>query len=670
MAATLYDVSSSSDSLKRAIYPISERHEWLEADGLGGFASGTTSGIRTRRYHALLLAATTPPSGRVVLVNGMDAWIKIGTESYAISSQRYGPTIVYPDGYSHVKEFRFDPWPTRLLEFRPGNFIRHELFVPHGRSAVVLSWRFDGDPIPGATLVVRPLLSGRDFHSLHRQNSAFKFDATLAGEEVVWQPYAQLPSIFARSNGSYRQAPDWYRNFFYFEERNRGLNDVEDLASPGIFEWDLTKGSAILTFATESEAIGKRGTSCADLVTALQIEERAARETNAIDKNGRQTNQRLEQSVDSYFVKRGSGKTVIAGYPWFGDWGRDTFIALRGLALATGRFEAARDILLEWSQAVSEGMLPNRFPDRGETPEFNSVDASLWYIIAVDDFIHAAGPNIATNDVIGKLTLAIEAILAGYCAGTRFGIRAEPDGLLAAGVKGTQLTWMDAKVNGYVVTPRIGKPVEVQALWLNALSIASRFSKRWSQILEQGKLSFEARFWNEELGFLSDVVDVNHQPGKIDYTFRPNQIFAVGGLPLVVLSEPKARRVVDAVESRLWTRMGLRSLASNEPGYSPHYEGDPGHRDTSYHQGTVWPWLTGAFVEAWVRVRGDTDEAKTQARAKFLAPLLDHLDDAGLRHVSEIADAEPPFMPRGCPFQAWSLGELLRLDRRVLGGTV
>jgi predicted glycogen debranching enzyme len=666
MSAPLNNASNLIDSLERTIYPISERHEWLEADGLGGFASGTTSGIRTRRYHALLLAATTPPSGRTVLVNGMDAWIKVGPETYAISSQRYGPTIVYPDGYSHVKEFRLDPWPTRLLEFRPGCFIRHQLFVPHGRPAVILSWEFDGDPIPGATLVVRPLLSGRDFHSLHRQNAAFKFDATIEGEEIVWHPYSLLPSIFARSNGNYRQAPDWYRNFFYSEERNRGLNDVEDLAAPGIFEWDLTKGKAFLTFATESGAMGPRDVPCAELAATLQIEERALREAVAIEKKGTESDSRLDRSIDSYFVKRGSGKTIIAGYPWFGDWGRDTFIALRGLALATGRLEVARDILLEWSHAVSEGMLPNRFSDQGETPEFNAVDASLWYIVAVDDFIRTARPDLATKEAIAELTDAVEAILTGYSAGTRFGIQADADGLLAAGEKGTQLTWMDAKVNGYVVTPRIGKPVEVQALWLNALSIGSQFSKKWGLILDQGKLSFMARFWNEERGFLADLVDVNHQPGTIDVTFRPNQIFAIGGLPLVLLPEPMARRVVDAVEARLWTPMGLRSLAPNEPGYSPHYEGDPGHRDTSYHQGTVWPWLIGAFVEAWVRVRGNSEEAKTEARTKFLTPLFEHLKDAGLGHISEIADAEAPFTPRGCPFQAWSLGELLRLERRVL----
>jgi predicted glycogen debranching enzyme len=668
MATTEFDASSPNNSAKQGVYPVSELHEWLEADGLGGFASGTTSGIRTRRYHALLLAATTPPSGRMVLVNGLDAWIKIGGESYAISSQRYGPTIVYPDGYSHVKEFRLDPWPTRLLEFQPGKFIRNELFVPFGRPAVILSWRFVGDPVPGASLVVRPLLSGRDFHSLHRQNSSFKFEATVTGEEVIWQPYAQVPQIFARSNGTYRQAPDWYRNFFYVEEWNRGLTGVEDLATPGIFEWDLTEAPAILTFSTDGDALGKRDTLCTELVATIQLEERLRRQTELDSTNvvPSENDSRLVKAVDSYFVKRGKGKTIIAGYPWFGDWGRDTFISLRGLAITTGRLETARDILLEWSHAVSEGMLPNRFPDQGETPEFNSVDASLWYIIAVDDFLNCADSNLAPSDVVEQLTGAIEAILSGYYAGTRFAIRADSDGLLAAGVKGTQLTWMDAKVNGYVVTPRIGKPVEVQALWLNALVIGNRFSKRWGPIFDRGKEAFEARFWNQEIGCLADLVDVNHQPGTIDLTFRPNQIFSVGGLPLVLVSEQHARQIVDAVESQLWTPMGLRSLARNEPGYAPHYEGDPGHRDTSYHQGTVWPWLIGPFVEAWVRVRGNSADAKSEARTKFLAPLLKHLDEAGIGHISEIADAEAPFTPRGCPFQAWSLGELLRAEK-ILG---
>jgi predicted glycogen debranching enzyme len=315
-------------------------------------------------------------------------------------------------------------------------------------------------------------------------------------------------------------------------------------------------------------------------------------------------------------------------------------------------------------------MVPNRFPDSGESPEFNAVDASLWYLVAVHEYFQTPG-NAVDRAVRDRLREAVEEILAGYSAGTRFKIRSDDDGLLAAGVPGVQLTWTDAKVDDWIVTPRIGKPVEVQALWLNALHVGTQLSTggqaaRWGQLFERGRASFRARFWYEAGGYLHDVVDADHRPATTDSTFRPNQIFAVGGLPLSLLEGAQARRVVDAVEARLFTPLGLRSLAPGLPGYAPRYEGGVRQRDGAYHEGTVWPWLMGPFVEAWIRVRGGTSEAKRAARERFLAPLLRHLDEAGLGHVSEIADGDPPHTPRGCPFQAWSVGELLRLMHGVL----
>jgi predicted glycogen debranching enzyme len=362
------------------------------------------------------------------------------------------------------------------------------------------------------------------------------------------------------------------------------------------------------------------------------------------------------------------GKTIIAGYPWFADWGRDTFISLRGLCLAAGRLDEARDILVAWAATVSSGMLPNRFPDHGEQPEFNSVDASLWFVIAVHEYLDACTGRYQKAEGGDEQTLrdAVASILTGYANGTRFGIRQDADGLLAAGEPGVQLTWMDAKVGDWVVTPRIGKPVEVQALWLNALAFASTWDARWRTPLEQGLKSFRERFWNAERDCLFDVVDVDHRNGTKDPALRPNQIFAVGGLPLPMLDGIRARQVVDAVEQHLWTPAGLRSLAPDEPGYAPHYQGGVRERDGSYHQGTVWPWLTGAFVEAWLRTHGDDAAARREARARFLDPLLARMSAAGLGHISEIADGDPPFAPRGCPFQAWSVGEALRLDRVIL----
>jgi predicted glycogen debranching enzyme len=313
-------------------------------------------------------------------------------------------------------------------------------------------------------------------------------------------------------------------------------------------------------------------------------------------------------------------------------------------------------------------MLPNRFPDRGETLEFNSVDASLWFVIAVHDLFERSGRTGFALSSSDRATLdaAVDAILTGYVAGTRFGIRLDEDGLVAAGVPGQQLTWMDARIGDQVITPRIGKPVEIQALWLNALSLASTRSPRWATLFAGGKASFEARFWNDATGCLRDVIDVDHRAGTADPTLRPNQIFALGGLPVTLVSDDRARRALDTIESQLWTPIGLRSLAPTAPGYIGRYGGSVESRDGAYHQGTVWPWLVTPFVEAWVRARGRRPSVIAEARERFLAPLLRHLDDHGLGHVSEIADGDHPHTPNGCPFQAWSVGELLRLDRIVL----
>jgi predicted glycogen debranching enzyme len=372
----------------------------------------------------------------------------------------------------------------------------------------------------------------------------------------------------------------------------------------------------------------------------------------------------LDRAAQAYLVRRGEGKTVIAGYPWFGDWGRDTFIALRGLCLAREDYETARSILCEWAGAVSQGMLPNRFADRaGEPPEYNSVDASLWFVVTAQELMASTALSAGDRQ---KLERAILEIVHGYAVGTRFGIAVDEDGLLKAGAPGVQLTWMDAKVGDWVVTPRRGKPVEIQALWLSALGHAGRLDPHLEPLRERARLAFARRFWNPERHMLFDVIDVDHISGSTDSACRPNQIFAAGGLPVSLLPAEQVRAVVDAVERELWTPLGLRSLERHHPDYEPHYLGDVRTRDGAYHQGTVWPWLIGPFVEAWIKVRGSTTEAKLQARSRFVTPLREHLQQAGLGHVSEIADAEFPHVPRGCPFQAWSLGELLRLERKVL----
>jgi predicted glycogen debranching enzyme len=626
--------------------------EWLEADGLGGFASGTVDGIRTRRYHALLLAATTPPSGRMVLVNGLDASLTVSGATMPVSRQRYTPGVDVPADPLPLADFSLEPWPRWTWPVAGGQLV-HELFVPRGSATVVLRWQWTG-PARDARLTVTPFLSGRDFHALHRKNPDFNFTPLSARDSQKWTPYPGVPPVIARSNGAYRHDPQWYLHFLYDEEQARGVDFIEDLAAPGHYEFDLAAGPAVLIFSTT----GLNPTATApDLARQFELDETRRRAAFATPHH---------RSADAYIVQRDVGRTIIAGYPWFGDWGRDTFISLRGLCLATGRLDDARDILTAWAGYVSQGMLPNRFPDVGDAPEYNSVDASLWYIIVVHEYLQLA-PGAGEDSVGETLLTAVDAILNGYCNGTRFGIVADSDGLLACGQPGVQLTWMDAKVGDWVVTPRIGKPVEVQALWLNALALAARRNAQWHFLFVRGLTAFHDRFWNEAKGCLYDVIDADHRAGTVDDRVRPNQLFAVGGLPLTLVQGDRARRLLQTVQDRLWTPMGPRSLAPGEPEYAATYQGDLLTRDGEYHQGTVWPWLAGAFVEAWVRLHGNTPEVKQQARTLFL-DTLSGLDQLGLRHVPEIADATEPFTARGCPFQAWSLAELLRLEYKVLAG--
>jgi predicted glycogen debranching enzyme len=480
------------------------------------------------------------------------------------------------------------------------------------------------------------------------------------GESLRFETYPGVPAIISLANATYRHAPDWYRNFYYAEEAARGLEATEDLASPGVLSFDVAESEALWVLSAGLPGgLSLEHESPSSTVDRLRKAELARRSTFASP---------LARAANAYLVRRGEGRTLIAGYPWFGDWGRDTFIALRGLCLATGDWETARAILSEWAGVVSDGMLPNRFSEDANAPaEYNSVDASLWFVLAADEFLSAPEASPLVSELERKrIEGAILEIVSGYARGTRHRIRRDSDGLLSCGEPGVQLTWMDAKIGSWVVTPRIGKPVEIQALWVHALLAASKRAAEFAAWARTAQSALEARFWHEERAMLFDVVDCDHVPGKVDGACRPNQIFAAGGLPVTLLSRERARRVVDAVERELWTPLGLRSLAPGEPHYAAHYQGGVLERDGAYHQGTVWPWLAGPFVEAWVKSRGSTVEAKRAARERFLAPLLEHLNHAGFGHVSEIADAEAPHTPRGCPFQAWSLGELLRIDRGIL----
>ena len=389
--------------------PLDESLEWLEADGLGGFASGTVAGPRTRRYHALLLTATTPPTGRMVLVNGFDAWVQTPNGQYAITSQRYAPEAVYPDGAWHIESFDGEPWPCWRFRLADGTRVAQELFVPAGTPAIALAWRLI-EPRAGVVLHVRPFLSGRDYHSLHHENPAFRHAPEVDGERLVWRPYQGVPAILSVANAAYAADPSWYRNFLYKEEAERGLDATEDLASPGTLTWDLSAGEAAWLLAAGGTGgfPVDRGRGAMATVDAWRDAERTRRRHPT----------RLHRAADAYLVQRQRGETIIAGYPWFTDWGRDTFIALRGLCLAGGRLDDARAILLAWAGTVSEGMLPNRFPDHGEPPEFNSVDASLWYVVAVHEFLGAPWRRARRCRPREEQALraAVEAILDGYAA--------------------------------------------------------------------------------------------------------------------------------------------------------------------------------------------------------------------------------------------------------------
>jgi predicted glycogen debranching enzyme len=534
--------------------------------------------------------------------------------------------------------------------------LRLEVLVAPTRRAAIVTWTLSGDAAD-VTLHVRPLLSGRDYHALQQENSAFNFTTRGSGERLTWHTYPDQPVIISHTNGRWEQSPTWYRNFLYTAESQRGLDDREDLASPGEFIFALERGPAVWIVGIDDLQLAD-----ADSVIARERTRRA------------QFSSPLSRAADAYLVTRGTGKTIVAGYPWFTDWGRDTFIAMRGLCLATGRLGDARDILLEWAPTISHGMLPNRFPDTGDAPEYNSVDAALWYVVTTGELLAAAATQ---QDVLkpfdrSRLEQSIVAVLEGLAGGTRYGIRADADGLLACGTPGVQLTWMDAKVGERVITPRIGKPVEIQALWINALAEGAAISQRWESLLARATQSFTLRFWNEAAGCLYDVVDVDHVANAVVAAIRPNQVFAVGGLPRAVIHGDRARRLVDVLEAQLWTPLGLRTLSPGSAGYSGRYEGDPAARDAAYHQGTAWPWLTTSFVHAWLNVRGacggnidESADLHSQARQRFLAPLEAHLCYAGLGHVSEIVDADAPHTPRGCPFQAWSVGELIRLQQTV-----
>lgn len=631
--------------------------EWLETNGIGGFASSTVSGINTRRYHGLLVAATDPPLGRMVLLSGFEEAVKVGEETFELSANRY-PGAVHPQGFLYLRDFRLDPYPVWTYEVS-GCVLERRIFMPHGENALAAAWRVIERPESDSavSLEVRPLLAFRDYHHLRREDPEFDSSFEAYGGVVSTKPLKQAPALcFSARGAEVSRTGVWYRNFEYEVEKERGFDFAEDLFQPFALEFDLSSPAEIIV-STEEPLDAEWS-----ILENVEVRRRAGLVARAgvSDPVARQ----LVLAADQFIVARGNGHSVIAGYPWFSDWGRDTMISLPGLALSTGRPEIAKEILEEFSHHFSEGMLPNRFPDEGEEPEYNTVDATLWYFEAVRAYEAATGDSAFVEMALyEKLSEAIEK----HVSGTRYGIKVDDDGLLFAGEEGVQLTWMDAKVEDWVVTPRIGKPVEIQALWYNALRImedlATRFGdpdaeKRFGSMANLARGSFNSNFWNEAEECLFDVVSPEWSDGKI----RPNQIFAVS-LHHSMLTKDKARRVVDKVTDLLLTPYGLRSLAAEEGEYRPRYEGGPVERDSAYHQGTVWAWLLGPYIEAFRKV--SRKSAATEKKiGEMLAAVEGHLAEAGLGQISEIFDADAPHRPRGCFAQAWSVAEILRVMKR------
>lgn len=644
--------------------------EWLEVDGFGGFASGTVEGERTRRYHALLLGALQPPARRLVLVNGLEAWLEWQEPTEREPSRRwltrqcYRGEVTHPAPEAGVESVGFDqwPWPSWVLGLGAVR-VRHECFVSSLSGETVMTWLVEEGGLPAGTrLNIRPLVSGRDFHSLQRHNSVFDFGHRAVRGNVCFQPYGSDTAFSALSSGEFTASPDWYRDFLYCTEFARGLDYLEDLATPGIFSFPLSEAGAMASLVLRTGAsINVDTPHYVAMLRQAELRQRRGPKRGLLP-----AVRQRERAADAYVAARGRGATLLAGYPWFGDWGRDTFISLRGLAIARERYASAASILREWAGWVSQGMLPNRFPDDGGGAEYNSVDAALWFVVAAYELLLAYGDMAEVAAVRAELETAIDSIVSGYRVGSRHGIACDGDGFLRAGAPGTQLTWMDARINGVPVTPRAGKPVEIQALWFNALSIADALElpSANEELTERLRGRF-AEVFARPHGGLYDVADTDHVIGQHDAAIRPNQLLAVGGLPFPLIQGDLAKRVVQEVEQRLLTPWGLRTLAPEEPAYCPRFEGGPAERDRAYHQGTVWPWLIGPFVDAWLNVHGDSPGTRKMVERDFLASLQDYVQGRGLGHLPEVFDGDAPHRPGGCFAQAWSLAELIRIEKRL-----
>jgi predicted glycogen debranching enzyme len=638
------------------------KREWLVTNGIGGYASGTVAGILTRRYHGLLIAATKPPTGRTLLVSKLDEVATYNGPTYPLFANAWSGGLVDPSGFVNIERFHLEG-TTPVWTFAIGDaLLEKRIWMQAGENTTYIRYDLVRGSLP-LELSLKTFVNYRDHHSNTEANNwHMNVEKVEDGLKVTAFDGATPFYLLSKEAGA-TPYHDWYNDFALSMEAYRGLDNLDDNLFAGQFQITLQVGES-LTIVASAEA--KPNLNGRDAYI-----ERRAYEEKLLMRSAKHNEpvwiQQLVLAADQFIVKRAvmddiQGRSVIAGYHWFGDWGRDTMISLPGLTIATGRFDDAAKILKTFAKFVDQGMLPNRFPDADETLEYNTVDATLWYFEAIRAYLDATDDE----DLLKELFPVLESIITFHQRGTRYNIHADTDGLLYSGEAGVQLTWMDAKVGDWVVTPRTGKAVEVNALWYNALCIMSEFAKRlgkpaksYDTFAKQVKASFE-RFWNDKAGYLYDVLGTSRGD---DTALRPNQLFAVS-LPHSPLSLERQKAVVDTCARHLLTSYGLRSLTPNDLAYIGHYGGDMRQRDAAYHQGTVWSWLIGAFVSAHLRVYKNPELAKS-----FLLPLEHHLSDAGLGTISEIFDGDAPFTPRGCMAQAWGVAEILRAWQEVSEAT-
>jgi predicted glycogen debranching enzyme len=638
--------------------------EWLLSNGLGGFASSTPSCINVRKYHALLIAPLTPPTNRYMLLSGYHEKIIIDDKGFTLSTPWVNRSEGEDDS-NYLVNFRLDPFPV-FTYFCEGWEIEKRIIMPHEQNTILVRYRvLSGNGV--IKLVAAPLLGFRDVHTVSSEDISYESVLEITDDaHFVFKPPEGCCSLYFQHNAKEVIPCYKMRELYYPVEKSLGY-DAKDNVLRGceiIFEIEKGKPAHIIASLEDNEPDHP-----------LNLERAEIRRISALvnhahdihpEKKEDPVLENLVVSADSFVIKRGNGISMIAGYPWFTDWGRDTMIALPGIFLVTGRYEEARKLLLAFLDHYRDGLIPNTFPEGGEDPIYNTVDASLWYIHSCYEYY------LATNDidtVRAPFFPVIKDIIRNYIKGTDFRIRQHPDGLISAGEYGVQLTWMDAKVNDIVVTPRMGKNVEINALWYHSLKIAAFFSDilgdeeefaAYEIHAEKVKNSFEEEFWFEDGGYLYDTLEEEEK----DSSNRPNQIFAIS-LPHQVITGEKAEKILDNVSRVLLTPYGLRSLSPSHPDYESIYSGNLLNRDLAYHQGTVWGWLIGPYIDAFLNVKG-CDKKVAEEGLQLIQPLIDHLEKAGLGSISEIFCGDPPHTPCGCFAQAWSVSELLRSYIRLL----